>query len=362
MSKVEKQKNRCCGEVILRAKIIQMSSNYFLFRKNFSPAANDRQRIFILLFICCLSLAAITSCHKEKISFTFTELKSGTTDDLNSLFFENDSIGYVCGGSRYEKGDVLKTTDGGFTWIDQSSPDMSKALYKITFPSHDTGFCCGYNGKIFRTFNGGDHWDYYQSSLWWTLRDIFFLNTQKGFSCGGDGFRKGDKISTSNSGEAWSGDTSQLEFRSIHFFNASVGVLAGYGAILRTTDGGETWNFTNAQQDFFVSMSFVNDEVGYAVGYTGSILKTTDGGNSWERLRNPNSLFQPSWLFNQIIFRDENVGYIVGDGGCFLKTQDGGNHWNKIENSPDADWKGIALVSNGGFLCGTGGKIYRFIE
>jgi photosystem II stability/assembly factor-like uncharacterized protein len=141
-----------------------------------------------------------------------------------------------------------------------------------------------------------------------------------------------------------------------------VGVIAGYGTIERTTDGGETWKYTNAQQDFFVSMSFVNDETGYAVGYTGSILKTRDGGESWDRLRNANSLFESPEYFNRVIFRDENVGYIVGEHGCFMKTEDGGNQWMKVDNAPDVDWNGIALVKNGGFLCGTGGKIYRFLE
>ncbi|HYV92181.1 MAG TPA: YCF48-related protein [Chitinophagales bacterium] len=303
------------------------------------------------------------SCQKEKITITFTELSSATTDDLHNIFFLDDSTGYVCGGLRYEKGDVLKTTDGGFTWHDQSTSDMDKALYKITFPSRDTGYACGYEGgKVFRTFDGGNHWDKLQSNINQPLRDLCMLNSQKGFCCGGDGFKGGCILNTSDAGNSWQFDTSNLEYRSIFFFNDLVGVIAGYGAIQRTTDGGETWTYTNAEQDFFVSMNFVNDEVGYAVGYTGSIMKTTDGGQSWDRLRNSNSLFQPSLFFNTVIFRDVNVGYIAGEHGCLLKTEDGGDHWKKAENVPDVDWKGIALMQNGGIICGAGGKIFRFLE
>lgn len=312
--------------------------------------------------VWCSLLVFFSSCQKEKITFTFTELSSGTNYDLNNLFFLDDSTGYVCGGSRYEKGEILKTTNGGFTWLNQSTTDMSKALYKITFPSHDTGFACGYDGKIFRTFDGGNYWEYFQSSLYRPLRDLFMLNSQKGFCCGGDGFQSGCTLSTSDAGNSWKTDTSIFEYRSIFFFNDSAGVIAGYGAILQTTDGGQHWNYTNARQDFFVSVHFVNDEVGYAIGYTGSVLKTMDGGQSWDRLRNSNSLFESPLLFNRVIFRDENVGYIIGEQGCFMKTEDGGNHWLKVENAPNVDWKGIALVKNGGFLCGTGGKIYRFLE
>ncbi len=291
-----------------------------------------------------------------------TELHSGITDDLNCIVFLNDSTGYACGGTRYESGRILKTIDRGFTWQNQSSADMSKALYKIVFPSSDTGFCCGYDGKIFRTFNGGSDWDPYQTGRWFPLRDIFMLNSVKGFSCGGDGYQLGYKVSTASSGNLWTGDTSKMEYRSIHFFNDSAGVLAGYGAILSTTNGGETWSYTNADQDFFVSMDFVNDMIGYAVGYTGSILKTNDGGKTWERLRNANSLFVPQKLFNWVAFRNEHIGYIAGDNGCFLKTVDGGSHWQEVDNAPGDDWKGISLTGDGGFVCGTGGKIFHFLD
>jgi hypothetical protein len=145
----------------------------------------------LLLTSCMLLVTIFSSCQKEKINFIFTELSSGTTDDLNNLFFLDDSTGYVCGGLRYDKGEILKTTNGGSSWINQSTTDMSKALYRIIFPTRDTGFACGYDGKIFRTFDEGNHWEYFQSNLYRPLRDLFMLNAQKGFCCGGDGFRSG---------------------------------------------------------------------------------------------------------------------------------------------------------------------------
>ncbi len=324
------------------------------------------QRLFrstsqLSLVIVFLSVA-FYSCQKEKINFTFLQLTSGTSNDLNSIFFINDSIGYVCGGSRYEKGDILKTDDGGITWKDQSTFEMTKALYKITFPFHDTGFACGYDGMIFRTFDGGEQWQYFQSQYYEPIHDVFMVSPDHGFSCGGNGYQSGYLLTTGDGGNSWTADTTETEYRSIYFFDDSTGVLAGYGAILRTTDGGKNWIYTDAQQDFFVSMNFVNDEVGYAAGYTGTILKTTDGGQSWERLRNPNLLYAEPLFFNQIIFQDQNTGYIIGENGCFLKTADGGNNWLQVSNAPDGDWNGIALLSGGGFICGKEGEIYRFLE
>lgn len=301
------------------------------------------------------------SCKKDVVKFEFTELNSGIKNDLNSITFENDSIGYACGGIRYDHGDILKTTDGGKTWNSQDE-NLIKALYKINVASHDTIFSCGMDGKIFRTRDGGNTWDLFQSYLYRPIRDIFMVDSKTGYCCGGEGYKIGYIYHTTNGGDLWIIDTFSIEFRAIFFLNENTGYAAGYGAIFKTVDGAATWQITPATGDFFFSLYFTNDETGYAVGYEGSIIRTIDGGNSWERIRNGNELIQGTWHLNQVIFRDSQIGYIIGEDGCFFKTTDAGMHWMRVENAPDVDWKGIALVSNGGYLCGAGGKIYRFVE
>ena len=317
-------------------------------------------RIIFLLTLHYSLIFFLSSCQKEKIPVTFTQLPSITTNDVDDILFINDSLGFACGGSRYLKGDLLKTTDAGFTWKDQSTPEMTKELYHLQLLSADTGFCCGYDGKIFRTVNGGMNWEYFQTSYYLPIRSVFMLGLSQGFACGGSGFNHGYWLQSLT--DSWIVDTSDVEYRDVHFFNNQNGVMCGYGVILRTNDGGENWIYTNAKQDFFVAMSFPTNETGYAVGYTGSIWKTIDGGETWDRQRNSNILFTPQWYFNAIEFRDENTGYIAGENGCLLQTTDGGNHWDRINNSPYVDWLGISLVSNGGFLCGNDGAIYRFLE
>ena len=82
---------------------------------------------------------------------------------------------------------------------------------------------------------------------------------------------------------------------------------------------------------------FVNLSSGYLIGYNGAILHTSDSGNTWQSLNSGTTLHLTS-----IFFLDENTGFISGKGmsGCldsdcnkgsiFLKTTDGGLHWNKI--------------------------------
>ena len=43
---------------------------------------------------------------------TWTTLSSGTTNDLNSVYFTDANTGYAVG----DTGTILKTIDGGTTW------------------------------------------------------------------------------------------------------------------------------------------------------------------------------------------------------------------------------------------------------
>ncbi len=74
-------------------------------------------------------------------------------------------------------------------------------------------------------------------------------------------------------------------------------------------------------------IQLVNQNIGYVVGEEGTILRTIDGGNSWND--------QLSGIYNNlnsVMFIDSLNGWIVGEFGTILKTTDSGNHWQEIIN------------------------------
>jgi hypothetical protein len=94
--------------------------------------------------------------------------------------------------------------------------------------------------------------------------------------------------------------------------------------ILKSTDGGETWNETtlnNPNPVEFKAIYFPSSNVGYAVGDGPfeTILKTTDGGDTW----NPINSHTTSGL-NCVHFYDDNTGLVFGDNGVVMKTTTGG--------------------------------------
>jgi photosystem II stability/assembly factor-like uncharacterized protein len=113
-------------------------------------------------------------------------------------------------------------------------------------------------------------------------------------------------------------------------------VLAGTG-INSTIDG---WEWINTGYDYILTdMEFPlgQNKIGYAVGqlntYNGEgiVIKTTDGGDTWERMTPEGTL----WL-DAISFIDLDTGYVGGWSNYILKTTDGGETWTQV-NFPFAN-------------------------
>jgi hypothetical protein len=73
--------------------------------------------------------------------------------DLYDVFFVDASRGWAVG----EHGTILHSTDGGVTWVAQSS-GTDEPLYAVFFADRDRGWAVGGRGTIRYTTNGGRTW------------------------------------------------------------------------------------------------------------------------------------------------------------------------------------------------------------
>jgi photosystem II stability/assembly factor-like uncharacterized protein len=99
------------------------------------------------------------------------------------------------------------------------------------------------------------------------------------------------------------------------------------GVVVYSDDAGGTWTQADVPtRSTLTAAAFVDEKTGFAVGHDAVILKTTDGGASWQLLN-----FEPESrnVMLNVRFRDARRGYVVGTDGQLWVTQDGGVTWDR---------------------------------
>ena len=109
--------------------------------------------------------------------------------------------------------------------------------------------------------------------------------------------------------------------------NANDCVIGGErGLILRTTDGGKTWEKVDGPKGVIENLLSISrgkdpNQI-WAVGPEATIIHSADGGKTWE----DQSLHKDEAL-NGVTFLDDRNGWIQGEFGVIKHTTDGGKTW-----------------------------------
>jgi serine/threonine-protein kinase len=276
-----------------------------------------------------------------------------THEQLNAIAFIDDSTGFACGYN----GTLLKTTNGGNTWIsilDTLNPFGKLNFYDIEFVSSSYGFIAASEGNLLSFDPVTGYLQRVNTPATESLFDIFFLkNSGTGFIAGAGG----TILRTENGGATWDKIKSpaNLLLYKIYFANNKTGYIVGWdGAVLNTKDKGKTWTLPLRVTDKYLrGIHFINDEIGFAVGGGGEIYRTNDGGGEWELIKSGiiSGLYDV-WFFNQ------KNGIILGSKGEILLSDDGGKSWKITRSGQYAGLTGIAFTpSKKIFLSGQNGLI-----
>jgi photosystem II stability/assembly factor-like uncharacterized protein len=295
-------------------------------------------------------------------SLSWVQLQSGTTIDLKDVYFIDNYIGYAVGGGDWgSNGIILKTLDGGESWV-EIGPDPTPVLISVVFTDALHGYAAGYE-QVIKTGDGGVTWstinayyDSYYGDLSFPAQDTGFLTV-----CS-DKCLFGIVNRTDDGGNTWDysfADTIKYP-GSIFFPNKHTGYVAGdFGLIMKTSDGGtiwitQSWGFP----ENLYSVYFPSPDTGYILGYRSDSMffySTTNGGNYWMRRR----FFQPVQL-NAQCFTNDIIGYVVGNSGIIMKTWDAGNSWQNLVSGTDKTLNAVYFSgAETGYVVGNQGIILK---
>ena len=301
------------------------------------------------LFFICFNLSA--QGNWEVLTPTPTH------KDLFDTHFVTQNKGWAIGG-----GTILHTVDGGENWETQYENDEDEiGLNDMFFISENEGWAVG-SEFILHTEDGGNSWEVKTVTYWINLRSVHFINHDIGWIVGS--YNRIYK--TINGGENWmlveSGGYEGPALEDVYFTDALHGVVVGRQEITAynqaftavTEDGGETWTETTPSGfENLTIIQFVSDDIAFASGQDGKLLKTNDGGYTWEVISNFTS------STDDIYFVDENLGYLF-DCCDIYKTNDGGENWKILySGNPFLDFNAFTFIDTIAYAVGFHGDIFK---
>ncbi len=305
-------------------------------------------------------LFAISLFHNSSDAQWLQQI-SGVGTSLLDIDFVDENTGWACG----DNGVIVKTTNGGVNWVQQTS-GITNRLEGIDAVDQNLVWCVGWWNTILKSTNGGNNWIIIRSEPTPvpTFRKVYFLNQNTGWI-----LKSNYILRTTNGGNSFDSTHTIFTFLwDIYFKNSLTGVLCGDGALtMKSTDGGVTWNQILLPLLFgspnLYRLSFIGDN-GWTIGEASEtglgklVFHTTNFGNTWDsiaRVPYPNSEENYSVCFTNL-----NTGYTGGTNGYMYKSTNGGLNWYQQVITGGGFSRDFNFVNDTtGWVVGGGGQIFK---
>ncbi|HXU34102.1 MAG TPA: YCF48-related protein, partial [Thermoanaerobaculia bacterium] len=263
-------------------------------------------------------------------------------------------------------GGIARTSDGGNTWqlIDtrvrgQNYGYPSDVQVVASAPSLPGRVYAVSGDSVLRSDNGGASWEHFHfadgisggASLAIAVHptdpDLIFIAGGHGLSRSADG------------GRTWSGGLSEYPFNNMTTVAFEPGhpdrmlSASSAGGLFRSTDTGAHWQLIpGTETRFFQELAFDPRHPNVVLGRTtfenSRILRSTDGGTTWDL--SDDSVME-GFLTSLAYSPDGTAAVAGGDEGVYL-SRDGGQTWIPVEGAP-TDVSAILPQANGTLRIGT---------
>ena len=298
---------------------------------------------------------------------------------FNDVHYVNATTAWAVGS----KGVVLKTTDGGATWV-SSANDTLGNLASVYFRTATEGYIGSSSRKLYKTTDGGATWSrlLLNATLPDTgavIRAVYFSDASKGWVLSTLSSTNGRILRTTDGGATWVQDlvVAASNMIDMAFSGADRGVAVGKSTgTLYYTKNGSTWTAAPAPtlsgatytRSDIRGVTMVDSLLGYAVGWGSLVgaqpsiqLKTTNGGESWSHLvqETANRLYDNAY---GVWFKDAANGLCVGGasrGSIAARTADSGRTWVPIDIPCGATLNSLAGSGNTVTATGASGVIMQ---
>ncbi|MBS1538944.1 MAG: hypothetical protein JST20_14495 [Bacteroidetes bacterium] len=281
-----------------------------------------------LLLLLTIAYTLITLSANAQAPIIFQNLNAINRD----VQYISDSTLVIVG----DHGKIIRTDNGGKSWKWQECYRRAN-LKKLHFLNPQSGFIVGDSGLILHTNSYGKFWEFSYLPTQW-LGGVFAVSESVAIAVGA----KGSIFRSADAGKTWNqvyADTS-IYFNDVQFTNQLFGTVVGSdGVMLRTLDGGQTWKQIYSEPLLDITrVKFVNQRYGYVSGgsiryattdtslyYSLRIMRTTDGGTTWNLQGDTSST---DLLFG-LAAQDTINATVCGIGSRIFHTNNSGAVWKR---------------------------------
>lgn len=315
-----------------------------------------------IIFLVLVPYLLTASCKKDLLHWQkVQQLNSNASCRLNHIKFIDNHVCLIAGGVQFQQSEILRSVDGGYTWSAGNNSDAPKEMYGLSISLVGDIYLCGIDGDVLLSKDLGRTWQFHRINNWEVYTGGSFMTPDTGIFVSTVLQRQCSFVRVDSNFNIIDENTLAFGLNDFYRIDANTAYAVGYGAVMKTTDRGNTWHFQNVQGDDFMAMDIHGDEI-WMCGSNGSIYHTVNGGDGWGLLRNGNDITIPHYGLRSIVFKDALHGWAAGDDGKVIFTDDGGNHWEEFNQFTTSNLRSIVLCPNGDLLvAGDNGVLFRMI-
>ena len=236
---------------------------------------------------------------------TWTTTRVADGAHLRAIAFLDERRGFITG----DAGALWQTTDGGATWT-QRKLDTSDHLTSLATAGQHL-WAGGFGGTIFHSPDAGATWLRQPTTATRAIKDIFFLDHRHGWAVGWVGPHSPHRRRRHDLGRIRTPATGWT-LASIRFRDPLNGWIAGpFGQILRSQDGGKTWNMLESPvRSWLSSIHFDAHGRGWITAERD--ILASDDGEVWHPLG------LEEWMFLEQILPVQDRLWGIGPFGLMI--------------------------------------------
>ncbi len=224
--------------------------------------------------------------------------------------------------------------------LDQPALHSAKAQRSVLLAVTRAGerlVAVGERGIILLSDDSGASWRQARVPASISITSVQFVDSEYGWAVG----HLGVVLHSTDGGETWSKQLDGVQAAQLALSEAQQGDDA---QLLRAAE----WLVADGPDKPFLDLYFRDRRHGYIVGAYGLILRTTDGGASWESWMG--QVENPRGMHLYAIRAQGDQLFIAGERGVLLRSSNDGQTFQALESPYEGSFFGLLVSRSGGLL------------